>query len=312
MAESSPRFGARAAKVSCHLPAAVTEPDMPPHLPTRNALLCALALASCSPVVTPDAVVPPPASPAPKPAVDVPPPARPVSLEPAAAPRVATMSRSGIHFSGVAFDGRSHRLVVVDQPGGPGSRFADAAAAARSQRGIAAVNGGFFTPSGEPLGLVVSEGESAGSWNRASSLGTGIWHDGTTTSAAISRRGPFGRNDALHSENLLQAGPLLVENGQAVTGLDAGKTAVRTVILWDGGHRWWIGRSSACSLQSLAGALTASSPDGWPVRHALNLDGGRSSDLWVSGMVAGGPVTTRPPWNRPVRNFLVLVARENP
>jgi len=41
----------------------------------------------------------------------------------------------------------------------------------------------------------------------------------------------------------------------------------------------------------------------------MNLDGGRSSDLWISSRVSGGPLTSRPPWNRPVRNFLILVPR---
>ncbi|MEO0017348.1 MAG: hypothetical protein RLZZ522_631, partial [Verrucomicrobiota bacterium] len=55
--------------------------------------------------------------------------------------------------------------------------------------------------------------------------------------------------------------------------------------------------------------LAAESPVGWPVRVALNLDGGRSADLAVTAAVAGGPCVRRAPWNRPVRNFLILVPR---
>jgi hypothetical protein len=94
-----------------------------------------------------------------------------------------------------------------------------------------------------------------------------------------------------------------------VTGLEAAKSSVRTLIAWDGGSRWWIGRSSPCTLESLATLLSKEMPAGWKVRHALNLDGGRSADLWASGQVAGGPLVCRAAWNRPVRNFLVLVAR---
>ena len=108
---------------------------------------------------------------------------------------------------------------------------------------------------------------------------------------------------------LLQAGPLLIENSQVVSGLDATKSSVRTFVLWDGGSRWWIGRASACTLQSLSQALASGRPGDWPVRQALNLDGGRSSDLWISGAVTGGPLLRRAPWNRPVRNFLILVPR---
>ena len=187
-------------------------------------------------------------------------------------------------FEGVAFDSRSHRLVVVDQAGGPGSQFPDAAAAGRSRGGIAAVNAGFFTPEGNPLGLVVASGKRAGAWNTASSLGSGVWHEDSAGNPAISRRENLGRQGAGNQRELLQAGPMLVENGRAVSGLDPTKSSVRTIILWDGGTRWWIGRASACTLAELAATLARSPPAGWPTRHALNLDGGRSSDLWISGI----------------------------
>jgi hypothetical protein len=208
---------------------------------------------------------------------------------------------------GVAFDSRLHRLGVVDQPGGPASQFADAEQAARATGGLAAVNGGFFTPEGTPLGLVIAAGKSAGSWNSASSLGSGLWfrdHNGHT---AITRRETLGKSRARSMREALQAGPLLIENSRPVPGLETTKTSARTLVLWDGGHRWWIGRSTPCTLAGLASALTAARPAGWQVRHALNLDGGRSSDLWISPEIPGGPLTRRPAWNRPVRNFLVLM-----
>lgn len=221
--------------------------------------------------------------------------------------RAGSVEISGIVFEGVGFDAGSHRLVVVDQADGPGSVFADAAAAARSVGGIAAVNGGFFTPEGAPLGLVIAAGRRSGAWNSASSLGGGVWHD--SGAGGISRREKLGRTGASGHRELLQAGPMLVENDRAVSGLDGLKTSARTVILWDGGSRWWIGRSTPASLARIAEALAGGKMPGWPVRHALNLDGGRSADLWISAEVPGGPLTRRPAWNRPVRNFLVLVPR---
>ncbi len=267
-------------------------------------------VAACTPTPSPRGVTSAP--PVPKLAAVVPP--VPVveneaSSGPAEDARVATAELSGIAFEGVAFDSRKHRLTVVDQPGGPGSLHADAAAAATAHGGIAAVNAGFFTPEGAPLGLVISSGKAAGSWNGASSLGSGIWHEDTAGRSAISRRGSFGRAGAAAMRELLQAGPLLVENGSAVGGLEATKTSARTILLWDGGRRWWIGRSSPCSLAVIATTLAQRGPAGWPVRQALNLDGGRSSELWVSPAVPGGPRQQRPVWNRPVRNFLVLSPR---
>ncbi|RYD31358.1 MAG: hypothetical protein EOP87_14870 [Verrucomicrobiaceae bacterium] len=230
------------------------------------------------------------------------------NTSPANGPRVTSRDISGITFEGVAFDSRTHRLRVVDQAGSPGSRFTDSASAGRSVGGIAAVNAGFFTPEGAPLGLLVSSGKVSGSWN-GSSLGSGVWYENTSGGAGISRREKLGRSGAAAMRESLQAGPMLVENGRAVGGLDRAKASVRMMILWDGGSRWWIGRGSTSTLAELSTALSSGGPAGWPVRHALNLDGGRSSDLWISEAVSGGPMVRRAPWNRPVRNFLVLVGK---
>jgi uncharacterized protein YigE (DUF2233 family) len=238
-----------------------------------------------------------------------PPPSPSIPQTPADSPRATSAVISGITLEGVAFDSRSHRLVVVDQARGPGSRFPDAESAARPQNGLAAANAGFFTPEGNPLGLVASGGKRSGAWNAASSLGSGIWHEDSSGNSAITRRETLGKSTAATMRELIQAGPMLVENGRPVSGLDATKHSVRSFLLWDGGTRWWLGRASACSLAELASALARSQAANWPVRHALNLDGGRSSDLWISAKVPGGPVSRRAPWNRPVRNFLILKAR---
>jgi Phosphodiester glycosidase len=264
-------------------------------------------LASCTPVK--DDVRNPPAPPAPArqgPASAAVPVPGPSPAHAAAAPRVIKRECSGITFEGVSFDSRTHKLVVVDQPGGPGSVFADSASAGRSRGALAAINAGFFTPEGAPLGLVVASGKRAGSWNIASSLGSGIWHD-DGNSPRITRRESLGNSAASSMRELVQAGPMLIENGRAVGGLNGEKSSIRTLILCDGGSRWWIGRASFCTLARAASTVSHDPPVPWPVRHALNLDGGRSTDLWVSSSVSGGPASWRTPFNKPVRNFLVLL-----
>lgn len=236
-----------------------------------------------------------PAAPEPRPAL------------PPLPPRATSCEVAGILFEGVGFDSRSHRLLVADQADGPGSRWPDAAAAAAAQHGLAAINAGYFTPEGQPLGKVVAAGSPAGSWNRASSLGSGVWLEPANGSPALRRREAVPATIA--ARELVQAGPWLVENRHAVSGLEATKSSVRSLILWDGGNRWWIGRASSCTLAALGRAVAAGAPAAWPVCHALNLDGGRSSDLAIGAAIAGGPLTRRAPWNRPVRNFLVLVGR---
>lgn len=270
----------------------------------RLILPTAVFLASCSPQAPLTPIEPPPAplkaavaaqahGPAPAPATPE---------APARAPRVVETTLAGISVSAVVFDSRSHRLAIADQPEGPGSRWADAAAAGRDLGGIAAVNGGFFTPEGKPLGLVVSGGKKSGSLNRASSLGAGLYVGGEFP--ALLRRERSGG-----AAELLQSGPFLVENGRAIPGLSPDSSTARTFIGWDGGTGWIIARTGACSLAGLGQALAGVEIGGVKARTVLNLDGGRSSDLWVSSSVAGGPVSQRPFWNKPVRNFLVLVPR---
>ncbi len=238
----------------------------------------------------------------------IPPPERPAPPPsgPSAATRFISREISGITFEGVSFDSRSARLAVVDQAGGPGSQYPDAAGAGQAAGAIAAVNAGFFTPEGSPLGLVVADGKVSGNWNSASSLGSGVWYLAPSGTSAITRREKLGNAAARRMRELVQAGPLLVENGQPISGLDATKTSARIAILWNGGSQWWIGRASPCTLAAFANALATGNPAGWPTVRALNLDGGRSSDLWISAQIPGGPITRRTPWNRPVRNFLIL------
>jgi uncharacterized protein YigE (DUF2233 family) len=232
-------------------------------------------------------------------------PAKPATAKPqgpAATPRASSTTLSGIPITAVTFDSRSHQLVVADQPGGPGSQWPDAHAAAASRNGLAAVNGGFFTPEGGPLGLVIAGGKRAGSMNRASSLGAGLFVD--DGSPALVRRESGGTGG-----ELLQSGPFLLENGRAIAGLSPESSTARTFLGWDGACGWFIARSGPCSLADLAKALDGAEIGGISCHVVLNLDGGRSSDLWAGSSLVGGPISQRPFWNKPVRNFLVLLPR---
>ena len=229
---------------------------------------------------------------------------------PPTAPTSITRSLPEFNLEGVAFDSRTHRLRVIDQAGGPGSAFIDAAQAGSSQQALAAINAGFFTPNGQPLGLVVTNGKSSGSWNSATSIGSALWHESHSGSSCISRRSETNACTAQQMREVLQSGPMLVDHGLAVGGLESDKTSARSFIAWDGGTRWFIGRTSPCPLNKLAAALASGKHSGWKIHRAMNLDGGRSSDLWISSRVQGGPLISRPPWNKPVRNFLILVPRE--
>lgn len=223
---------------------------------------------------------------------------------PVSSPKVVSKTLSNIQFQGVAFDSRSHNLKTIDQTNGPGTQYISARDCADKQQALLAINAGFFTPEGNPLGLVISQGNRSGSWNSSSSLGTGIYRIDSSGIASISRR--TQASAVSNSKELLQAGPLLIENHKPITGLDPNKVAMRSILLHDGGNRWWIGIASPCSLAELSRALTSQSPVDWKISHALNLDGGRSTDLFVSSKISGGTLERKSLMNRQVRNFLIL------
>lgn len=209
-------------------------------------------------------------------------------------------SRNGVMLSLVAFDDRDYLLRVADQPKGVGSLWSDAKSAAEAFDGVAAVNGGFFTPEGKPLGLVVEDGVRRGFLNR-SSLGAGMYVVSGDGSAIVRRA-----DDGKKAKYLLQSGPMLVEDGNVVSGLSDRSRRPRSFIAWDGRHHWAVGYADAATLRELSKALAGNYPAGFEVKVALNLDGGRSSDLWVGSQVRNGSRTHRSFLNKNVRNYLVL------
>ncbi|MEY5013015.1 MAG: hypothetical protein RLY69_730 [Verrucomicrobiota bacterium] len=228
---------------------------------------------------------------------------------PPEAPQLVSRSLTEFNLEGVAFDSRTHRLRVIDQASGPGTTFTDASQVGSSHHALAAINAGFFTPAGEPLGLLVSNGKASGSWNSSTSIGSAVWQESNSGNSNISRRHETQPSLMKQTREALQSGPMLVDHGQAVGGLESNKISARSFIAWDGDTRWFIGRTSPCALNALAETLASSNHCGWKIHRAMNLDGGRSSDLWISSRISGGPLHSRPPWNKPVRNFLILVPR---
>ena len=219
-----------------------------------------------------------------------------------------SVSSQGITISAVCFDDRKFQLTVADQADGCGSQWMDAKSAAMSCNGYAAINGGFFTPEGKPLGILVASGIKRGSLNQ-SSLGAGIFISSKNKSAIL-RREHYASSSVTHNvENLLQAGPMLIEHGKPTIGLSDNNARPRSFIAWDGKHHWAIGHIDSSTLAAAARALSETSLIGFKASSVLNLDGGRSSDLWAGPRVPGGAKTHRSFLNKPVRNYLVITSR---
>ena len=218
---------------------------------------------------------------------------------------VQRVTSEGIELTFVLFDARDHRLSVADKEGGPPTEWPTAEAAARSHGALAAINASFFTEEGRPLGLVIEDGRHIGRWSSQSALTSGV--------VAVEKGPRILRRQHWRSfsptSHLVQAGPFLVENDTAVDGLENQRPSARSFIVWNGRSGWAFGHTGKATLAGLALALAAQPLSQLNITTALNLDGGRSSDLWVSPLLQGGPLSTRKGWNKPVRNYLLLHRR---
>lgn len=232
---------------------------------------------------------------------------KPTPEQPKFTTKLHKISQQGISFHLVSFDTRDYKLEVADQPGGPGSLWSDAAAVAAKKNGLAALNAGFFTPEGKPLGLVVDNGVKRGGYN-PSSLGKGIYYSNINETKIV-RSGSWRNILKTNPKHLLQAGPMLVDNGTITKGLSTQNSRPRSFLATDGNNHWIMGHASSCTLSQLGKALDQLKIGDFEIVSALNLDGGRSSDLWVSTDITEGPLTIRPFWNKSVRNFLILKSK---
>lgn len=213
---------------------------------------------------------------------------------------------AGVKLHLISFDSRRCKLVLADQDAGPGSRWEDAMVAGKAHHALAAINAGFFTPEGAPLGLLISQGIKRGT-NNPSFLGTGIYFlSDKPSQSGIARRSQLSSILQRKPSNLLQSGPMLVDLAKPVAGLSQDNSRTRSFIATDGSYFWLIGYAENCTLDQLSKALSQGKLAGVAIRTALNLDGGRSSDLWVSPKVVDNGVHLRGFFNKPVRNFLIL------
>lgn len=203
------------------------------------------------------------------------------------------------------FTSRAFRLEVTDLGGRPEPAHPTLEAAFRAEGCVAGVNGGFFHPDWQPLGLVISKGQRIHHFETAKILSGLIYSD--DRGIHLVRRGRFQDHPQIRA--LLQTGPFLVEHGRPVRGLSASDPRRRTFIATDWRGHWVIGATaSSLTLAELGeglaspGALTP-----WRVDRAINLDGGSSTGFFFDRGPGRAPVTLEP-W-KPVRNLLGICAR---
>ncbi len=147
------------------------------------------------------------------------------------------------------------------------------------------VNGGYFTPENEPLGLLVSDGET---WGHSYDDFAGMFAVTSNGEVGVRwlRHRPYSPDESL--QEALQSFPVLVKPG-GVMGFpaeaDDGRPARRTVVAQDvqGRILFIAAPRGYLSLHRLAHFLSASDLG---IDVALNLDGGFSTGLWLDAAQA--------------------------
>jgi uncharacterized protein YigE (DUF2233 family) len=197
----------------------------------------------------------------------------------------------------VTFDPKTCAFAVMDNPAGA----FDLGSAAQKRGALAAVNGGYFAPDRSPLGLVVRQGVEIHPLEHGKLL-SGVLSV-TPASITLQRTAAFKSSSAVREA--LQAGPFLIEKGKPIAGLEATKSAARTVVFQNAKGRWGLVMAKSTTLAGMAEILSTASlfPEG-PIARALNLDGGTSTAMWVRGT----PPFYAHEW-KSVRDYLAIVPR---
>ncbi len=197
----------------------------------------------------------------------------------------------------VSFSPKTHSFAVLDNPSGDFTL----GTAARKRGVAAAVNGGYFHADRTPLGLVIRQGTLIHGIERAKLLSGMVVV--TAKGVSLQRPGEFKASSAI--THALQAGPFLVDRGVPVAGLEASRSAARTLVFVDDGGRAGLMICRSATLAEMAQILVTPGIVGdHRVVRALNLDGGSSTGLWV----AGSPEFYQRE-GKEVRNYLGIVAR---
>ena len=207
--------------------------------------------------------------------------------------------KASARVTAIVFNEKQANLRVVDSPS-PGSATLENTL--RHAGVPAGVNGGYFHPDHKPIGLVVANGESIHSYEKAKLL-TGIVGAKKDGRVSIIRSTTYQKKPVTYRD-AIQCGPMLVEDSSPVAGLNAERIARRTVAATGSGGNAALVYITSVTLADAANILSLPNIFGtWSPTSALNLDGGTSSGLWADNIVSLPEI-------KRVRNFLGVVPRD--
>ena len=173
------------------------------------------------------------------------------------------------------FSVKSCRLRVIDQPTEP---RADLDEVMLREKCLAGVNGGYFDPDYRPIGLLVVDGRTIAPLQRARLL-SGVL-SALAGRVQIWRIGEFSRQQ--RADAAIECGPMIVDLGKPVRGLESTHPARRTFAAVVAGDRAALGFCSDITLADFASILVLPFATDFKIQRALNLDGGSSSAFWFA------------------------------
>jgi hypothetical protein len=180
------------------------------------------------------------------------------------------------------------RCQVIAQSTHP---FDSVRAAVEQSGSVAGVNGGYFKEDGSPVGLLVCEGRRVNPFEKARLLSGMFLVRAGRPYIQRTTGTPSGPLDSA-----IQCGPLLVEHGATVAGLNDERVAPRTFVFLTGRGRVGIGIIRSTTLAQAARLLISPGlvrDD--RISMALNLDGGSSTGFF--GRTRDGSLD-QPEWVR--------------
>ncbi|HEY6205077.1 MAG TPA: phosphodiester glycosidase family protein [Chthoniobacterales bacterium] len=191
------------------------------------------------------------------------------------------------------------KLRVLDQATGPRGELAEFM---QRDKYLAGVNGGYFTPDYEPIGLLIVDQRTIAPLQRARLL-TGVL---TASARGVQLLRVREFSAAAKWEAAIECGPFLVDAGKRVSGLEDSRAARRTFAAVARDDRVALGFCSDVTLADLSKILTAPLASDLQIVRALNLDGGSSSAFWFKRRDGGAFSIAE---EKPVRDFVGVVAR---
>jgi exopolysaccharide biosynthesis protein len=197
------------------------------------------------------------------------------------------------------FSIKSCRLRIIDQSSEPRVDLEEAIARGNF---LAAVNGGYFDPDYKPIGLLIVDGTIIAPLQKARLL-SGVL-SASPKKVQISRVAEFSlipKPDAA-----VESGPMIVDLGKSVRGLESTRAARRTFAVIGTGDKAALGFCSDVTLADLSNILSTTSIPDFKIQRALNLDGGSSSAFWFKR--ANGSAFSIAE-QKPVRDFVAVVPR---